>query len=277
MVDWVYFLGLLLLVGALSGFSAGLFGIGGGVIVVPALFYVFSGLGFSHNVVMHCAVATSLAVVMVNSVRSVRVHNQYGSVDWKLLWPQYPVMGYGLWIGIGAFIAALWIAPLLSGIQLTGLYVGVISLISLQFIFGRPDWILRESMPQGAAPIWIGSSVGGLSALLGIGGGSMTVVLMSLCSVPIHRAIGTASGFGLAVAISASLGFILSGWGVEGRPPFSIGYVNSIGFLIVAFMAYFCVPLGARTANNLSQKRLRRVFGICLLVLILNMIRKMFL
>ena len=272
--DLIYLAVTLLAVGGLAGFAAGLFGIGGGAVIVPALFFAFSSLGYSQDVVIHCAVATSAAVIVVNSIRSVKSHHAHGAVEWDLLWPKNPFQSYALWIGAGSFAAAVWIAPKLSGQALTVIFAVVSVLISLQFIFGRPDWHLRDSVPGGAARPIVGGSVGILSSLMGIGGGSFTVPLMAICGVPIHRAVATASGFGFAIALPASIGFIVSGWSVAGRPDFSIGYVNLFGFLAVATLAFFTIPIGAALAHKLSQKRLKLVFGLSLMFIALNMARK---
>ena len=264
----------LICVGAAAGLSSGLFGIGGGSVMVPVLFYAFLSLGVTEDVVMHCAVATSSAVIIFNAIRSVKSHHKHGAVDWDLLWPKNPFLSYALWIGAGAFLAAIWLAPKLSGQALTLLFAVVAGLISLQFIFGRPDWTLRESVPGGAARPIVGGSVGILSSLMGIGGGSLTVPLMSICGVPIHRAIGTASGFGLAIALPATLGFVVSGWGAAGRPAFSLGYVNMLGVVVIAAVAFLTIPLGAKLAHGMSQKKLKMVFGICLLLVAANMARK---
>jgi len=242
--------------------------------MVPALFFAFTALGISSEVVMHCAVATSTAVIVVNSIRSVRGHNRHKAVDWELLWPSNRLQSYAVWIGIGAFVAALWVAPYLSGQFLTLLFAVIIGVTSLQFIFGRPDWRLRDTVPKGVAPPFIGGTIGGLSSLLGIGGGSITVPLMSMCGMAMHRAIGTASGFGFAIAAPASLGFMLSGWAVSGRPPLSLGYVNVLGFICIAVVAYIFIPIGVKITHGLSQKKLKSIFGICLLFIALNMARK---
>ena len=148
----LYFTLALIGVGAFSGLSAGMFGIGGGAIMVPALFYTFSALGVSSNILMHCAIATSTAVIVVNSVRSVRSHNKRDSVDWTLLWPDKKFQSYAVWIGLGAFSAALWIAPIMSFEALTLLFAVIAGLTALQFVFGRPDWTFRQTVPKGFAP-----------------------------------------------------------------------------------------------------------------------------
>jgi len=150
----------------------------------------------------------------------------------------------------------------------------VATLVALQFIFGRPDWKLRSAVPGGLARPLVGGSVGVLSSLMGIGGGSLTVPLMSICGVPIHRAVATASGFGFAIALPATLGFIISGMGAEGRPAFSLGYVNAMGFALIAAIAFLTIPLGAKLAHSMSQKKLKMIFGVCLLFVAINMARK---
>jgi len=264
----------LLAVGGLAGLSAGLFGIGGGAVMVPAFFFAFNALGVPDDVLMHCAVATSSAIIIINAMRATRSHHKHGAVDWDLLWPKNPFLSYALWIGVGAFAAAIWLAPKMSGQALTVLFAIVAGLISLQFIFGRPDWKIRETVPGGIAPPVVGGSVGILSSLMGIGGGSLTVPLMSICGVPIHRAVATASGFGFAIAMPATIGFIISGWGVAGRPAFSMGYVNMLGFALVASVAFMTIPLGAKLAHAMSQRKLKLIFGILLLLVAANMARK---
>lgn len=250
-----------------------MFGIGGGAIMVPALIYMFTFMGYNLSTVAHMAIATSTAVIIVNAIRSVSSHHRLGNVDWDLLWPKNIFRSYALWIGVGAFCASLWIAPRLSGQHMKGLFAVISILISLQFIFGRPNWRLRDDVPRGAAQPIVGGSVGILSALIGIGGGSFTVPLMSMCGVTIHRAIGTASGFGLAIALPGTIGYIISGWSVPLRAPASLGFVNVPAFVVMTLAAFLCVPLGAKLATRLAQDRLKKIFGICLLFVALNMIR----
>jgi uncharacterized membrane protein YfcA len=141
----------------------------------------------------------------------------------------------------------------LSADALTLLFAVIAIVVALQFILGRPDFIIRQTVPGGIAPPLVGGTVGGLSALMGIGGGSLSVPLLSLCNVPIHRAIGTASGFGLAIAVPATLG---------------------LGFAVIAVIAAFTVPFGVKAAHAMDAKRLKQVFGILLLAVALNMMRE---
>ena len=247
--------------------------------MVPALYFAFSSLGVPENLVMRCAVATSAAVIIINAIRSTRAHHAKDAVDMSLVWPEKNGrlkwwQSYGIWIGVGAFLAATWIAPRLSGEALTLLFAAIAFLVSAQFIFGKPNFVLRKSVPHGPAPVLAGGSVGILSSLMGIGGGSLSVPLLTLCGVPIHRAIGTSAAFGLFIAVPATIGFIMSGWGVAGRPFGSLGYVNGLGFALITIAAWPMVPLGAALAHKLDAKLLRRIFGICLALVALNMARE---
>lgn len=274
MTELLPLIALLIAVGALAGFTAGLFGIGGGAVMVPALFFAFTSLGVEPDIVMHCAIATSASVIIVNGYRSTRSHLARGSVDMDLLWPRQIWRSYGLWIGVGSFIGAWWLAPKLGSDLLTLIFACVAFIVAAQFVFGRPNFQFRDNVPGGFAPPLVGGSVGALSAIMGIGGGSFSVPLLTLCGVPVHRAVGTAAGFGLAIAVPATLGFVLSGWAVPGRPIFSVGYVNLVGFALIVASAWFMVPLGTAMAHRLKAVPLRRIFGICLALVALNMARK---
>ena len=265
-------------VGAFAGFSAGLFGIGGGAIIVPALYYTFSALGVPQDVVMHVAVATSAATIIVTSLRSASGHTKKGAVDWDLIWPGQTLAGFfkgwGFWIALGSLLSALIVARYLSGHTLTLIFAVLASLIALQLVFGRPDWRIAQTVPTGLAAAPIGLTLGGLCSLMGIGFGSFGVTFMLLCGKTVHRAIGTAAALGTYIGVPATLGFIISGWGVPARPAFSLGYVNLAGFAVIAAASFVFAPLGVKAAHALPQAKLRRLFGICLFLVAANMLRK---
>lgn len=267
----------LILAGAVAGTSAGLFGIGGGAVMVPALYYTLSALGYSEGVIMHMAVATSASVIIVTSLRSASGHHTHGAVDWDLIWPDRPLGSWGLWIGVGALLASLVFAAKLSGTQLTTLFAVMMSVLALQFIFGRPSWRLAEAVPGGLYPPVVGSFLGGLCALMGIGFGSIGVTLMVLFGRKIHQAIGTAAAIGFFIALPATIGYAISGLSVEGRPPLSLGYINALGFAVMAVATIVCVPIGVGLAHKLDQVTLKRLFGLCLLIIALNMLRRVLL
>lgn len=264
----------LIAAGCLAGVSAGLFGIGGGAVMVPVLYYTFSVLGYSDDVVMHMAVATSASVMIVTALRSAYGHHKHGAVDWELVWPANLLRSWGLWIGVGAFLSASFVASSLSGQKLTLIFGCIMLLLALQFIFGRPEWRFGHDVPKGFAPPLAGSGLGGLCALLGIGFGSIGVTLMLLFGRKAHQAVGTAAAIGFFIGFPATIGYVMSGLSTEGRPPLSLGYVNILGFALMAGATFVCVPAGVKLAHRLSQNRLRVVFGICLLCVSLNMARK---
>lgn len=252
--------------GALAGLIAGLFGIGGGIVMVPAMFYVFGALGYEGDRVMHVAVGTSLAVIVATSLRSVSAHAKEGAVDFAVLRAWVP------FIVIGTLIGTV-VADYIPSRGLTALFGGMAVLLSLQFFFGRPSWQLAGDMPGGLPRIVLANIIGLLSALMGIGGGVMGVTLMTLCGKTIHRAVATAAGFGVAIGIPGAIGFILNGWGSE-PVPLSLGYVNLPGFALLAGSAFFVAPLGARLAHTLPAEKLKRFFAIGLAIVGVMLLRE---
>ncbi len=248
---------LLLLAGAFAGLLAGLLGVGGGIVVVPALYHIFSYLGIDPEVRMHLAVGTSLATIIPTSIRSVRAHHLRGSFDRHLFIQWTPAMIIGVLLGT-------WLANLADFTVLTAVFATVALLVSLYMAFGNPDWRLGEQLP---GPVWnqpIAATIGAISAMMGIGGGTMSVPVLHLYGTPIHRAVGTAAGFGMVIAVPGALGFIVGGWNAPALPEFSLGYVNWLGFLLIVPATVALVPTGARLAHSLSQKGLRRAFAVFL-------------
>ncbi len=243
--------------GVFAGLVAGLFGVGGGVVIVPALYAAFGALGVDDTVRMKAAIATSLATIITTSIRSAWLHYKRGAVDVRILKAWVP------WIMVGALIGA-FVASAAPGDALTLGFGIFIVLISFQMGFGQPDWRLRDTMPGTVPSAIIASLVGLFSAMAGIGGGVFGVIIMTLCGKPIHRAVGTAAGFGAAIGIPASLGFVIAGWGVPGLPVFSVGYVNLAGFIFIATLTALIAPVGVSLAHALPVKYLRRLFAVLL-------------
>lgn len=255
--------------GLVAGFVGGLFGIGGGVVVVPALYLVLTALGVDEDVRMHVAVATSLSTIVSTSWRSLAAHTRAGAVDTAVLKAWAP------WITFGALAGAA-VAGFASSELLLIVFGGGLFLIALQMGLGNPNWRLASDLPKGAPRAAIASGIGFFSALMGIGGGAFGVTVMTLCGKPIHRAVATASGFGAAIALPGALGYAIAGWGREGLPPFSLGFVSVPGFIVLAALTALTAPLGARLAHRLPQLTLKRAFSVFLGLVALNMLREAF-
>ncbi|NOD29083.1 TSUP family transporter [Ruegeria atlantica] len=260
-------LGLLLAIGALAGVLAGLLGVGGGIVLVPAFFYAFQTLGYGGPQLMQLCLATSLATIIVTSVRSVLAHNKKGAVDWDIL------RGWGPGIVVGAIIGVL-VASALRTEALQALF-GILGMVIGAYLgLGRSEWRLGDVMPGGIKRAILSPAVGFLSVLMGIGGGSFGVPLMSLYNTPIHRAVATAAGFGVIIAVPSVIGFLFLDIAPEHRPPLTIGAVNLVAFGIVVAMTMITAPWGVKLAHAMDPKPLKRVFAVFLTLVALNMLRK---
>jgi uncharacterized membrane protein YfcA len=250
--------------GLLSGLAAGLFGIGGGAIIVPVLMILFESLGFSESA-SHVAIATSLATIILTSARSVMAHHERGAVDWAILRTWAP------WIVVGA-IAGQLVAGQLSATALKAFFGAMAYLLAAQLFFGRPTWRLAEDLPGGAGRAGLGTSIGVLSALMGIGGGTFGVSLMTVFGRAMHQAVATAAGFGIAIGLPSAITAVFVGWGQEGLPPFSLGYVNLVAFGLISIFTVIMAPIGARLAHSLDAQLLKRLFAVLLAIVATKMI-----
>ncbi|AXI54489.1 hypothetical protein C1J05_08285 [Sulfitobacter sp. JL08] len=258
---------LLLVIGAFAGVLAGLLGVGGGIVLVPAFFYAFQTLGYDGPQLMQVCLATSLATIIVTSLRSVLSHNKKGAVDWEILRTWAPG------IAVGAILGVLVAAALRSS-TLQGVFGVFGIIIGLYMGFGRADWRLGQAMPTGIRRVIYSPVMGFMSVLMGIGGGSFGVPLMSLYNVAIHRAVATAAGFGVLIAVPSVIGFLMLEVAPETRPPYTIGAVNLVAFGIVVAMTLITAPLGVKLAHAMDPKPLKRVFAVFLTLVALNMLRK---
>lgn len=260
-------MGLLLVIGALAGVLAGLLGVGGGIVLVPAFFYAFQTLGYGGPQLMQLCLATSLATIIVTSMRSVLAHNKKGAVDWDIL------RGWGPGIVVGAIVGVL-VASALRTEALQALF-GILGMVIGAYLgLGRAEWRLGDAMPGGIKRAVLSPLVGFLSVLMGIGGGSFGVPLMSLYNTPIHRAVATAAGFGVIIAVPSVIGFLFVDIAPEHRPPLTIGAVNLVAFGIVVAMTMITAPWGVKLAHAMDPKPLKRVFAVFLTLVALNMLRK---
>ncbi len=259
---------LLLVLGAFAGLMAGLLGVGGGIILVPGYYYAFSYLGYGGADLMQICLATSLATIIVTSIRSLMAHNRKGAVDWTIL------RGWAPGIVAGAIVGVLVVDHLQT--WTLQLIFGVVALVVSAYLgLGRDDWRLGEEMPGRRPRNAFATLVGFLSVLMGIGGGSFGVPLMTLYGTPIHRAVATAAGFGVTIAVPAVLGFLLTQ--VQGAPPWTIGALNVPAFVVTIAMTLLTAPVGARIAHGMDPKPLKRVFAVFLCIVALNMLRKVLL
>lgn len=248
---------LLAAIGAFAGLVAGLLGVGGGIILVPALLYGFRGLGYDGPDLMRICLATSLATIVVTSTRSVLSHNRRGAVDWAVL------RGWAPGIVLGAVLGVL-VAAGLETSALQGVFGGLGLIIALYLAFGRSQWRLGAAMPTGAVRAALSGGVGLLSVLMGIGGGSFAVPMMTLFGRAVHQAVATAAGFGVLLALPSTLAFLLTPVPEAARPPFTIGSVNAAAFAIIVAMTLLTAPVGARLAHALPAAPLRRIFALFL-------------
>jgi uncharacterized protein len=256
---------LLLVIGVFAGIIAGLLGVGGGIVLVPAFFYMFDHLGYAGPQLMQICVATSLATIMATSMRSVMAHHRKGAVDWAILRQWAP------WIVIGA-IAGVFTASSLKSTTLTAIF-GILAMIAgLYMALGRDTWRVAETMPAHPTRGILATLIGFFSVLMGIGGGTFGVPMMTLYNMPIHRAIATASGFGMIIAVPSVIGFLFLN--VDQAPPYTLGAINIPAFLLVVGTTYLATPWGVKLAHSMNPKPLKRAFAVFLVLVALNMLRK---
>lgn len=251
--------GAMLVGGLLAGFVAGLLGVGGGIVAVPALFQAFSFLGVESGVRMHLAVGTSLATIVMTSLFSARAHYRRGAVDTGLL---------RLWAGpvVGGVVAGSAVSGIVSGAALSAVFAVVAAVVAVHMAAFHERVRIAAALPARAATAAMGAVVGLISSMMGIGGGTLSVPLLSLFSYPIRGAVGTAAAVGLLIAVPGTLGFAVSGLDIAGRPPGSLGYVNLIGFAAVVPASMLAAPWGAAAAHRIPPPLLRRAFAAFLLL-----------
>ncbi|MCF2521402.1 sulfite exporter TauE/SafE family protein [Bradyrhizobium sp. G127] len=258
---------LLVMTGALAGFLAGIFGIGGGAVLVPVLYECFRLAGVPLEVRMPLCIGTSLAIIIPTSIRSWQAHHQRGSVDMDILkkWA-LPVL-----IGV---IAGSVIARYAPEKLFKVVFVGVAWSAAGRLLLGKESWRLGDQMPKGLFMKAYGFFIGLLSTLMGIGGGLFSNLLMTFYGRPIHQAIGTSAGLAVLISIPGAIGYIYAGWPAASRfpevaalqLPFAIGYISIIGALLVMPTSLLIAPLGVRVAHLMTKRKLEIAFGIYLLV-----------
>lgn len=259
MIYWCSYLAL----GGLSGILAGLLGVGGGIVIVPALTVLFTAQEMPAPFVFHLALGTSLACILFTSVASLRAHHGRGAVNWQVVRRVTPGILAGTLLGS-------WVAAQLSTPLLKGLFVVFLSYVALQMLLDVRPAPARQ-LPGASGLLGVGGLIGGVSSLVGIGGGSMSVPFLVWCNVSMRDAIGTSAAIGFPIALAGAAGYVANGLAVMALPPHSLGFVYLPALLGVAAVGVLTAPLGARLAHRLPVTQLKRTFAALLLVMAARM------
>ena len=245
--------------GGVAGLLAGIFGIGGGAVLVPVLYQFLGILGVDEAVRMHVSVGTSLAVIVPTSLRSYLSHRKRGAVDQDLLRDYVIAVPAG--VAIGAILAAF-----ISANGLKAVFAVIALVVALKMLFGKDSWRVADDLPGKAGRTIAGVIIGFFSTLMGIGGGVMNNTFMTLFNRPIHQAVATSSGVGVLISIPGAIGYMVAGWGKEGLPDFSIGFVNVLAVMLIIPITILITPLGVKIAHALPKTILSRAFGLFLII-----------
>jgi uncharacterized protein len=252
------------LVGGVAGILAGLLGIGGGLVIVPMLVYVFELNAFPKELIMHLALATSMASIMFTSVSSFMAHHRRGAVRWDVV--RKIVIG----IFTGTFLGSCFASSLSSNF-LKIFFVIFLYFVAIQLILNKKPKGGRD-LPGMAGMFAVGNVIGAVSSFVGIGGGTLSVPFMLWCNIKVHNAIGTSAAIGLPIAVAGTLGYIVGGWNVAGLPAYSVGYVSLPALVGIAAASVLTAPLGVKLAHSLPVDKLKRIFALLLFVVATKML-----
>tara|TARA_B110000438_G_C15820280_1_gene654028 strand:+ start:1969 stop:2799 length:831 start_codon:yes stop_codon:yes gene_type:complete len=260
----------LITTGVFAGILAGLLGVGGGIVIVPVLFFLFQSFGVSPESAMLVATATSLATIVPTSISSIRSHHQKGNVDFVLL------KRWAVFILIGVLVGS-WLVTRIEGNILTLLF-GVIAVLSaLNMLFRTGKSALYQKLPGATGQTIMGTSIGFFSAMVGIGGGTISVPLLTLYNYPAHKAIGTAAAIGLIISLPGALTMLILGSTPVDAPAGTFGLVNLFGFICIVPLTVLFAPVGASLAAKLDAVKLKKIFAFVLLFTGLRMLAQFFL
>ena len=255
----------LLVAGAISGVIAGLLGVGGGIILVPALDWILSLSGVSHELSIKIAVATSLATIIPTAIASSRAHARHHAIDSRVIRAWIMPLMFGAFMGVA-------LTTRLHADAMRIVFAVVAVLVALKMFLPIEGRVLRDTLPLNWKAAWIPCVIGGVSTLMGIGGGSLSVPVMTLCGYSIQRAVGTASLLGLWIALPATAGFLLVNTHYLAMPPFNVGYVNLLAVALLASVTWLTAPLGAEWAHRMSRRQLQSAFAVFLLLMAARMV-----
>jgi uncharacterized protein len=250
---------LLLTMGCVAGFLAGLLGVGGGMLLVPGLTWLAARLGHAPDYGVKMAVATALATIVFTSISSLRAHHQRGALRWDIVWRLAPGIVAGTLLGVQV---VRWIPSAALALAFA-VFVGYSA--TQMFIDRKPT--PSRQLPGTPGMLAAGGAIGVLSALMGAGGGFVSVPFMVWCNVAMHTATATSAALGLPIALSGSIGHLVAGAAVQGEPPGAIGYIYIPALVLIASASVLFAPLGARMAHRLDVKQLKRVFAVLLYAL----------
>lgn len=264
----MYFILALLALGAFTGFFAGLFGIGGGGIMVPVLTLLFVQQQFPTEHIVHLALATSMAAIVPTAIASLRAHHQYQAV----LWPVVIKIAPGILLGT---FAATFLASYLSAQPLAIFFSCFMAFVALQMVLNRKPTPSRQ-LPGTVGLSSVGAGIGGISALVAIGGGTLTVPFLVWCNISLPIAIGTSAAVGLPIALAGATGYAANGWGITDLPTHTFGYIFWPAVLAMAVMSFITAPLGAKLAHRLPLALLKKLFSLLLIGLSVQMLVTVF-
>jgi uncharacterized membrane protein YfcA len=257
-----------LLLGAFAGFFAGLLGVGGGAVMVPILALMFAAQGFPDAHLMHLALGTSMATIIFTSVSSLRAHHQHGAV----LWPVVKSIAPGIVVGT---LAGAQVAALVPTRPLAIFFAVFMSYVAIQMILNVKPKPSRE-LPGTATMFGVGAGIGGLSALVAIGGGSLSVPFMTWCNVKMHNAIGTSAAIGFPIAVAGTVGYMISGYGSSHLPDGSFGFIYLPALTGTVIASVIVAPYGAKLAHRLPVATLKKAFAGIIILLLVKMLHGLF-
>jgi uncharacterized membrane protein YfcA len=259
----------LLALGITAGFLAGLLGIGGGMLMVPFLTFIFNHRGIEQGLAVKMAIATSMATILFTSLSSLRAHHRHGAVRWDL------VRGLAPGIVLGGLAGGGGIFALIKGQGLAVLFAAFVGFSAVQMLLDRKPSPSRQ-MPGWAGQAAAGGGIGLMSGLVGAGGAFVSVPFMVWCNVPLRNAVGTSAALGFPIAMASTLGYLIAGWSLPPSVPGAFGYLYLPALVIITLASVMLAPLGARTAHRIDVKSLRKLFALLLLALAATMLYRVF-